>query len=56
MILKQFIARQEKSSSLKSICVPLSTPTKEDEEDDYYDDELFQDDPEDNYEEDMTYY
>jgi hypothetical protein len=25
-------------------------------DDDYYDDELFQDDPEDNYEEDMTYY
>ena len=25
-------------------------------DDDYYDDELYQDDPEDNYEEDMTYY
>ena len=56
MILKQFIARQEKSPSLKSICVPLSTPTKEDKDDDYYNDELFQDDQEDNLEEDMTYY
>ena len=51
MILKQFIARQEKSSSLKPICVHLSTPTKEDEDDDYYADELFQDDSEDNLEE-----
>ena len=25
-------------------------------DDDYYDNELYQDDPEDNYEEDMTYY
>ena len=56
IMLKQFIARQEKSSSLKPICVPLSTPTKEGVDDDYHNDELFRDDPEDNLEEDMTYY
>jgi hypothetical protein len=55
-LLKRFMARHKKLSSLKPICAPLFTPTKEDE-DVYKDDELFQDDTtEDNVEEDMAYY
>jgi hypothetical protein len=48
--------RHEKMSSLKPLCAPLFTPTKDDE-DVYENDELFQDDSaEDNVEEDMAYY
>jgi hypothetical protein len=55
-ILKRFMARHEKLSSLKPVCSPLFTPIKEDE-DVYDEDELFKDDTtEDNVEEDMVYY
>jgi hypothetical protein len=55
-IHKRFMARHEEFSSLKPVCDPLFTPTKEDG-DVYKDDELCQDDTtEDNVEEDMTYY
>jgi hypothetical protein len=53
-ILKRFMARHAKLSSLKPVCALLFTPTKEDE-DVYKDNELFQDDTaEDNVEEDMA--
>jgi hypothetical protein len=55
-ILKRIMARHEILSSLKSVCVPLSTLAKDDE-DDYKDNKLFQDDTtEENLEEDMAYY
>ncbi len=54
-ILKRF-ERHEILSSLKPVCAPLFTPTKDDE-DVYEDNELFQDDTtEDNAMEDMVYY
>jgi hypothetical protein len=50
------MARHEKLSSLKPLCAPLFTPTKEDK-DVYKDDKLFQDDTtEDNVGEGMAYY
>jgi hypothetical protein len=54
--IKRFMARHEKLSSLKPVCVPFITPTKEDE-DEYKEDKLFQDDTtEEILEEDMAYY
>ncbi len=55
-ILKRFMARHQKLSSLKPVRVPLIAPPKEDE-DVYKDDKLFQDDTtEVNLEEDKAFY